>query len=424
MGRALGRTVEYESFYVRKNMRTGDARDTLLYVFNYDDNGFAVVATDRRVNKLLAVAENGPYHPKLIPGMNGYYCGMFFYMTALIDELEALSTRPFTADVPDVPGRVESRETRTVGESAEPAITVEWGYRTWPYNTYCRKSDGTLAPAGSAAAAVAQIMEACSFPERMDLTYPDAEVASADLDWEKIRQHRNTDMCGVWDCPGDHVAISRIYREIGQQLGLEYGDRYDLPMDFGKMPECLRHFGFRADEVAAYDADRVVGSLKEGKLVCMSGRIARRASVARPGLGHRRLSGCGDEVRTVVRPLRRRCGAEARGDCGDGSLHSLQLGLEQRHQRRDERLLCRRSVPECGGRCRALGRRHAAEPAGRHRHHAESLMTFTLQGKGPVRIPDGPFSVRNPVCAGAFRRWPTWSAPRGCAAPRRRLPSR
>lgn len=58
-------------------MRTGDARDTLLYVFNYDDNGFAVVATDRRVNKLLAVAENGPYHPKLIPGMNGYYCGMF-----------------------------------------------------------------------------------------------------------------------------------------------------------------------------------------------------------------------------------------------------------------------------------------------------------------------------------------------------------
>lgn len=117
-------------------------------------------------------------------------------------------------------------------------------------------------------------MEACSFPERMDLTYPDAEVASADLDWEKIRQHRNTDMCGVWDCPGDHVAISRIYREIGQQLGLEYGDRYDLPMDFGKMPECLRHFGFRADEVAAYDADRVVGSLKEGKLVCMSGRIA------------------------------------------------------------------------------------------------------------------------------------------------------
>ena len=113
VGRALGRTVEYESFYVRKNMRTGDARDTLLYVFNYDDNGFAVVATDRRVNKLLAVAENGPYHPKLIPGMNGYYCGMFFYMTALIDELEALSARPFTVDVPDVPGRVESRETRT-----------------------------------------------------------------------------------------------------------------------------------------------------------------------------------------------------------------------------------------------------------------------------------------------------------------------
>jgi len=34
VGRALGRTVEYESFYVRKNMRTGDARDTLLYVFS------------------------------------------------------------------------------------------------------------------------------------------------------------------------------------------------------------------------------------------------------------------------------------------------------------------------------------------------------------------------------------------------------
>ena len=56
MGRALGRTVEYESFYVRKNMRTGDARDTLLYVFNYDDNGFAVVRNhlERRITGFAA----------------------------------------------------------------------------------------------------------------------------------------------------------------------------------------------------------------------------------------------------------------------------------------------------------------------------------------------------------------------------------
>lgn len=68
-GEEVGRTLNLESgvkTYCQKTTRANgaSANDTLIYVFNFNDNkGFAVVSANRATEGLLAVVENGSYDP-------------------------------------------------------------------------------------------------------------------------------------------------------------------------------------------------------------------------------------------------------------------------------------------------------------------------------------------------------------------------
>lgn len=59
--------------------------DTLMYVFNFDnDEGFAVVAADRRLEGLIAITEKGSYDPAV--GTDNP--GLQYYMTAAEENLQ------------------------------------------------------------------------------------------------------------------------------------------------------------------------------------------------------------------------------------------------------------------------------------------------------------------------------------------------
>lgn len=72
--RSAGRTFSKESVKIARSesdSRTGES-DTLMYVFNFDDNqGFAVVAANPAVPGLIAVTEMGSYDPDSIPDNPG-----------------------------------------------------------------------------------------------------------------------------------------------------------------------------------------------------------------------------------------------------------------------------------------------------------------------------------------------------------------
>lgn len=251
--------------YVVPDTRT-DADDTLMYVFNFDGGGFAVVATDRRVSPLLAVSGEGSYSPGRKTPRNTL-SGFDLYMNAALDLLEGLQANPYTPDLPSESGQMQIREIPLEETIVEPMIPVRWG-TMFPYNGYCPFVSGSKAPTGFAATAVAQIMTAFKYPGTMQLTYPEAEVASITLNWPGILIHKDT-QSDSFDCP-EHRAIAQMCREIGQQLKTNYGKEQSVA-DFEALPAGLRHFGFTADPVANYSYDAIRQSYDAKGMVCMRG---------------------------------------------------------------------------------------------------------------------------------------------------------
>lgn len=265
--RSAGRSIN-ESRVVRytvKATRSEDPDDTLLYVFNFDGGGYAVVATDRRVNPLLAVVDEGSYSPVRKTPRN-VLSGFDLYMNASLDLLEGLRAIPYGSDLPSEPGRMQIRHIPLEETNVKPMIPVKWGTE-FPYNGYCPMVSGVQATAGYAATAVAQIMTAYTYPKTMQLTYSGADVESVTLNWPGILQHVRT-LGDKFDCP-EHRAIAQMCREIGEQLNTKYNIKSTA--DFAAIPGCLHHFGFAADPVSDYSHEAIRQSYNKRGMVCMRG---------------------------------------------------------------------------------------------------------------------------------------------------------
>lgn len=269
--RSAGRAIDENNVirYVAKGTRAGDADKTLMYVFNFDPEGFAVVATDRRVNALLAVADRGSYAPRRKTPRD-MICGFDLCMNAALDYLEGLQSKPYQFDRPSEPGRMQIRHTPVELTEVEPMISVKWGPFS-PYNGYCPEFSGTHAQTGFAATAVAQIMTAFTYPKTMQLTYSGADAASISLNWPGILVHKRSEECEFDNCP-EHRTIARMCREIGQQMNMKYGKEQSTA-DFTAIPDCLRHFGFAADPLADYNDEAIRQSCDKRGLVCMRGTV-------------------------------------------------------------------------------------------------------------------------------------------------------
>lgn len=263
---AAGRSIDENRVvrYTVKSTRTDDPDDTLLYVFNFDGGGFAVVATDRRVNSLLAVVDEGSYTPVRKTPRN-MVSGFDLYMNASLDLLEGLRAVPYDIP-PQEPGRILIKHIPVQVTEVEPMIPVKWGTE-FPYNGYCPMVSGIQAPAGYAATAIAQIMTAYTYPKTMQLTYWDADVESVTFNWPGILQHIRT-LGDKFDCP-EHRAIAHMCREIGQQLNTKYNIKSTA--EFSAIPTCLHHFGFAADPVSDYSHEAIRQSYEKRGMVCMRG---------------------------------------------------------------------------------------------------------------------------------------------------------
>lgn len=266
--RSVGRSIDENNVfrYVVKSTRTGDADDSLMYVFNFDGGGFAVIATDRRVSALLAAVDTGSYSPGRKTPRN-VMSGFDLYMNAALDLLEGLHAKPYGSDLPSDPGQMQIRHIPLEVTEVKPMIPVKWGTQ-FPYNGYCPMVSGNRAPAGFAATAVAQVMTAFTCPKTMQLTYADANAALVTLNWPGILQHKNSQNDG-FDCP-EHPAIAQMCREIGQQMNMVYG-KEESTAEFESIPACLRHFGFATDPVADYSYEAIRQSYEKKGMVCMRG---------------------------------------------------------------------------------------------------------------------------------------------------------
>lgn len=254
-------------YVVTPATRSGSSPDTLMYVFNFADSaGFALVATARESEQLLAVTEKGTY----TPGEPTDNPGFDLYMKCAENYL-----RTFKAVGPgggglNPPGPSEymyKLDSHDDVESAGPFVTVKWGQRE-PYNGFCPRINGKSSPAGCVATAIAQIMTYYAHPASISLTYGGADVSVQILNWDAIRKHVKTYTC-TYDCT-EHLPIARLCREIGQQVKMSYGPDSSTAYD-KETPGCFSHFGYTSSSLIAYDYDKAINSLGNKKLVYARG---------------------------------------------------------------------------------------------------------------------------------------------------------
>lgn len=234
----------------------GGGKDTLMYVFNFENNeGFAIVAAPRCVEGLLAVTESGHYDldtPSEIEGFEKF-----------VDMAEKFVNDKTRDPIIQLIDSVICIGHNYVG----PYVTVKWGQYI-PEGEFC--SNGV---AGCANTALAQIMSYFQYPQSINLTYPNADKTTQQLNWTAMKAHQtghHLNNCIVTDS-ATHGSISRLCRQLGE-LSLSQYNSSSTGTIPGYIPSVMAYLGYQTGLWAYYNELSVRNSLSNGKVILMSGQ--------------------------------------------------------------------------------------------------------------------------------------------------------
>ena len=249
--------------------------DTLLYVFNFEDNqGFSIVSASRHAEGLIAVVEEGCYDPAVPTGNPGFdtYMDMAKAYVAFKDkegsEKKTLLTKATTRQNP-----MYNHVYDTVFyQNIAPRIAVKWGqhYRMGQFcPNYTCGCDITTA---------AQIMSYFQFPYARALTYTGADVSNTAFSWSYLcnTNHKYADHTYNWD---DYdKQIGRLARQLGEDAGAVYHtDGSGTSTTTSNIRTTIMAWGYNAGSITNYsyanvDNTYVIGTLLgQGKLIYMRG---------------------------------------------------------------------------------------------------------------------------------------------------------
>lgn len=252
-----GRRIETGSCITTESTKSSsDKRDTLAYVFNFENNeGFAIIAANKVLPPMLAITEKGHYEPGEITGVGNFD----YYMETLLGKLSALES-------PEELGRggiLEYYYTHdTIGSEQDPLMTSLWGQDDI-YGSFCQNSLSGCTPT-----AIAQVMNyhqhPASFVTTVEMgnayvTYPLG--SSIPLNWDYVQSHIITHTASQ-ACSNYHNTISAMLREIGSRVNtFYYTNGNGSPSVNSLVPSALSSFGY-----ACHSPESAIGLIVENSI--------------------------------------------------------------------------------------------------------------------------------------------------------------
>ena len=244
--------------------------DTLMYVFNFNDNqGFAVVSAEESTEGLIAITESGSYNPSdtTDSGFNRFMAAAKLYILANKDKKKNNLTR---AQV----GQLERVDTIGI-YSISPRITVKWG-QTGHEGEFC--SNGV---SGCMHTAAAMIMSYFEYPTGISLTYEDAPYTYRALNWSGIKSFvgkyeyiptHDYDLC----MNEDHKSIGYLCRELAHKTGDNFNyNPLGTSANMLDLRNALISYGYSVGDITYYqnlvNTTTVENHLSDGKLILMAG---------------------------------------------------------------------------------------------------------------------------------------------------------
>ena len=245
--------------------RTSGYADTLMYVFNYENEaGFAVISANKATEGLILVTEKGNYSLEEDTENEGFD----LYMELANAYVKNAKAKTNSLDDPSIQQDYKIVTTRETLENYGPFVPVRWG-QEYPYNLYCFDNGNNQALAGCVATAIAQIMSYYQHPSSIEISY-EGSLYTQSLNWNGINSHVVTpSICD--ECSNYHDQIGKIFREIGMLVNMTYGVNGSSAYT-QNAANVFDKFGYSYDAFQDYNSSIVTNSLKLGNIVLMKGR--------------------------------------------------------------------------------------------------------------------------------------------------------
>lgn len=194
--------------------------------------GFVVVSNDDSFNAVLGVSDKD-YYGEFMPAgfrwwLNAIDKSMSYY------KANGISTREYAV------------------EPVKQLMTTQWG-QDYPFNKYCPSVDGTTAPTGCQATAMAQIMKYHRYPEKgtgmQVYTVVDKNGKSSTkfhrisntYDWDNMR-----DLYGFIYSDAEIEAVSKLMIDCGAAVKMEYTAAFSGSSQNDAALALINNFGYNS----------------------------------------------------------------------------------------------------------------------------------------------------------------------------------
>ena len=252
--------------------RAGEEVEPYFHIFNFGDNeGFAIMSGDDRVEPLLALTFKGELTPETEidnPGFEIAYEKMEEYYIARIgaDTIPSIGfddpILPPTdsiewPEIPDdqIPVRYEVTDSLAYYEMVCGYCPTSW-HQDSPYNDFCETKRGERAKAGCVAISVGQLMATYMYPPSYN---------GQNFNWIEM-QNSAPNISGRYQ-------VAKLIQLLGlrENLKMDYGvDGSDA--DPERIPGTLSNFGYaNGGTLIDYNSGIVIGELRNGYPVLIGG---------------------------------------------------------------------------------------------------------------------------------------------------------
>ena len=239
--------------------------DTLLYFVNFTDNqGFAVVAADKRTSPILALIDKGNY--KIEDLRKEDNPGFLSFLDRAVNQEIENSKRTYTTTEPT---RAFTYNGWSVYEFIQPLLKVNWD-QDHPYNIFCPGYKGKAhGYTGCAITAIAQICSYYKAPKELSWNSYGTPVHWT-YDWDRILQDcSNNNGKVVFDEDYDRrfVFTAGEVASLMSYLGIELKAKYEKE-GTGVLPnraiDWIRKSGwFNATELKDYDENHIFQAIRD-----------------------------------------------------------------------------------------------------------------------------------------------------------------
>lgn len=260
-------TLANTQYIIGEATTRNEAPDTLMYVFNYEDNqGFAVVSANKSTEALIAVTEQGTYNEETETNNPG----LALYMDMAKNYVARSGAGSFIGGG-GLPLTEEKTETTTtITADYGPLLEVRWGQEE-PYNTYCYSSSNQLSPTGCVATALAQIFSYTEYPTSMTINFNSSNIHTLNINWNTFKGHFcSNDACSCTSTT--HTQLAEMFRQIGKEVNMIYdptgSGATTLPVIY-----YLDRLGYSHSGFIDYNENSVKSSLSNNKIVYIAGLI-------------------------------------------------------------------------------------------------------------------------------------------------------